>query len=145
MKKSDPDKSIVKNSQEGNDLSNSPLKAMGITSPGEIYQYTLWEEDGQDVLRVYYKRAKGSVLPATKKYKFGRGEHTIVTDSGAPEYAKEKRFSPILQSAIAELDKIVKRADDISEKKQVILDEIVQMEKFVHSKVKELQAQIDEL
>jgi len=123
----------------------SPLKKMGITAPDEISRYTLREENNEDVLRVYYKRKQGSLLPSSKKYTFGRSHKTIITDSGAPEYAKDHEISPILQAVLAELNSIVKQSEDADEKKKAILDEIEHMEKYLCAKVKELRTQVERL
>ena len=145
MKNSDSGKSSKINPHDAEKLSESPLKTMGINKPEEISRYTLRQEDNEDVLRVYYKRRHGSLLPASKKYKFGRTHKTIITDSGAPEYMKDSEISPILQAAIAELNEIVKHSDDAAEHKKAILDEIDHMEKYLCAKVKDLRAQLERL
>ena len=57
-------------------VDNCPtLSEMGITRFHEIASYTLRQEGvDKDVLRVTYKRAKGSLLPYSRKYKFGRSQ-----------------------------------------------------------------------
>lgn len=145
MKKSDTGKSRDGKPHDAEKLSESPLKTMGINNPAEISRYTLRQEDNEDVLRVYYKRRKGSLLPASRKYKFGRAHKTIITNSGAPEYAEDSEISPILQAAIAELNEIVKLSDDAAEQKKAIVDEIEHLEKYLCAKVKDLRTQIERL
>ena len=145
MKKSDSHKSADTQSHDAEKHSRSPLKTMGISRPAEISRYTLRQENNEDVLRVYYKRKKGSFLPASNKYTFGRSRKTIITDSGAPEYAEDSEISPILLAAIAELDKIVKNSNDAAEQKKAILDEIDHIEKYLCAKVKDLRAQVERL
>ncbi|CAA6806443.1 MAG: Unknown protein [uncultured Thiotrichaceae bacterium] len=145
MRKSDLDKSSEKKSNNEECMPDSPLKTMGISCPAEITRYTLRQEDKDDVLRVYDKRAKGSFLPASKKFTFGRSHKTIISDSGKSKYTDEQEISPILQAAIAELDQIVKHSGDVAEQKKVILDDIEHMEKYLCAKVKDLRSQIESL
>ena len=44
------------------------LTEMGITSFDSIKKYTLRQEGEFDILKVYYKREKGSFLPRSKKF-----------------------------------------------------------------------------
>lgn len=145
MKKSDSGKHDKTDPKDAKKLSESPLQRMGITEPELISRYTLREENNEDVLRVYYRKKHGSLLPASKKYTFGRSHQTIITNSGAPVYAKDHIISPILQAALAELDKIVRHTDDAEELKKAVLDEIEHMEKYLCSKIKELRSQVERL
>ena len=65
-------------------LNNYPaLAEMGIVRFHEISHYRLSQEgSSRDVLRVKYKRAKGSLLPHSRTYKFGRSMKTVVADGG---------------------------------------------------------------
>jgi outer membrane protein OmpA-like peptidoglycan-associated protein len=145
MKKSDTDKPAVMGSHAEDNFTDSALETMGITNPSEIIRYTLRQEDNQDVLRVYYRRNKGSFLPTSKKIKFGRTHKTIITDSGTPEYAEQNEISPFLQDAVTQLDEIVKHSKDATELKQEILDELNHIEKYVSSRIKHLRSQVEDL
>ena len=145
MRKPDTQKTGIKGSHDAGSASVSPLETMGISNPSEITRYTLRQEDNEDVLRIYYKRSKGSFLPTSKKYRFGRTHKTIVTDSGKPEYAGEDEISPFLQAAITELDKVVKHSKDAVEHKKAILDEIEHLEKYIGSRIRLLRSQIEVL
>ncbi len=49
------------------------LKEMGITRPHQIAHYSMRiDRYNRDVLHIYYKREKGSLLAASRKYEFGR-------------------------------------------------------------------------
>ncbi len=42
------------------------LVTMGITSFKDVTKYSLRQQGNTDVLKIYYKRAKGSFLPRSK-------------------------------------------------------------------------------
>jgi len=84
------------------------LKDMGITRFHEISNYNLHQEGkNKDVLRVYYKRAKGSLLPYSRKYVFGRSMKTVIADSGTARLETNHEISPFLLKAVSELETIV--------------------------------------
>ncbi len=91
-----------------NDTQYPALSEMGIIRPNEISHYSL-RQDGadKDVLRIIYNRAKGSLLPYSRKYKFGRSQKTVVADGGSSRMAQTYEVSPFLLKAVNELDKLV--------------------------------------
>ena len=121
------------------------LKELGITRPSQISRYSLREEGGEDVLRIYYKRAKGSLLPSSRKYVFGRSHKTIITDSGKPEYALDPQISTILQQVTSELDNIVKHANDNEVLKASLIDDIEHLDRYVSSRIRELRTRIEQM
>lgn len=84
------------------------LSEMGITRFHEVSHYSL-RQDGQDkdVLKVFYKRQKGSLLPESRKYRFGRALKTVVADGGSARMESTYEISPYLLRAVAELDRLV--------------------------------------
>jgi hypothetical protein len=84
------------------------LAEMGIVRFHEISNYSL-RQDGadKDVLRVNYKRAKGSLLPYSRKYKFGRSLKTVIADGGTARMESSYEISPFLLKAVVELDSLV--------------------------------------
>lgn len=129
----------------GSDGLGSALEEMGVGNPAEISRYSLRQENDEDVLRIYYKRGKGSLLPSSRKYRFGRGHRTIITDSGKPEYADDSEISSFLQRAVAELDEIVRNSKDHDVLKAALIDELDHLEKYVGSRVKKLRSQVEQL
>ncbi len=84
------------------------LTEMGIVRFHEISHYSVQQNSrDRDVLRVYYKRAKGSLLPFSRKYVFGRSLKTVVADSGTSRFEDTYEISPFLQRAMTELDTLV--------------------------------------
>jgi len=115
------------------------LSEMGIIRFHEIASYSL-RQDGadKDVLRVVYKRAKGSLLPHTRKYKFGRSMKTVIADGGTSRMEHTYEISPFLLKAVAELDELV--ADnqhepvkpDNSDLKADLLSEINELKQLIN-------------
>ena len=86
------------------------LAEMGVMRVHEISHYTLRENGaGEDVLKLHYRRPKGSILPETRKYTFGRLHRTVVADSGSGRLSAEREVSPRLIEALDELDRLVER------------------------------------
>lgn len=118
------------------------LLEMGINRCDEITHYAL-RQDGKsrDILKVFYKRKKGSVLPERKTFKFGRSAK-MVADSQAPNGSLEVfEISPFLLKAVKELDSIVDGNHSNSDKLKLMLKHIEQLEKdfkFVTAEVKNL-------
>lgn len=121
------------------------LEEMGVRNPDEITYYTLRSEGNDDVLKIRYKRQKGSFLPSSRKYKFGRSSKKVSVDRGKQEFKETYLISPFLQKAIAELDKIVKcKKEDVDRKKELI-SEIVDLEDIMARKLRELRQQVEAL
>lgn len=126
-------------------ITTHQLKEMGINNPFEITGYSLFQVDNEDVLKIHYKRHQGSILPSSRKYKFGRSLKTIVTDSGKPGYEQVYEISPNLQQALTELDGIIASKKDLSDRKKFILEELDSLQQEVTSKFAELREQIESL
>lgn len=111
------------------------LAEMGIKRFHEISHYSLRQDgDRRDILRVNYKRAKGSWLPYSRKYQFGRALKTVVADGGTSRLESSYEISPFLLNAVAELEKLVEHnklnVSDASENTELKAD--------LHKELKEL-------
>ena len=80
------------------------LSEMGIANPGEIDRFSLSTTNYIDSLRIFYKRKKGSLLPTSKRFEFGRSTRTVMTDGGTQTTDIVHDISPFLQKALQELD-----------------------------------------
>ena len=102
------------------------LAEMGVTRFHEISGYALRPDgEGRDVLKIAYRRQKGSLLPESRKYRFGRSLKTVVADGGTARLETTYEISPYLLQAVAELDRLVPRnADAAADPKGAILDEL---------------------
>lgn len=116
------------------------LTEMGITSPGEISSYELFEDIGEeDVLRVRYRRKPGSLLPEIRVYRFRRiGVPAAQTgDKAATE------ISPKLSKAVVELDELLAAHGEVSSLAAQINDAMTAIEMEM-ARVRSLTRQIRE-
>jgi len=111
------------------------LTEMGITNPEEITRYSLQTVNNVDVLRIVYKRKKGTFRASSKKFRFGRAQKMVVSDGGKNKTELVHEISPFVIKATDELREIVKgkhsRADQVS----IILDEINRLEEETHTRI----------
>ena len=104
-------------------MSNYPsLSEMGIQRFSEIKTYTL-RPDGKnrDILKVFYKREKNSLLPKRKTFRFGRSPKML---DGTETY----EISPFLLKATDELDKIIGDKNTTVDKTKLLLQRIEELE-----------------
>lgn len=120
------------------------LSEMGINRCNEITHYAL-RQDGKsrDILKVYYKRKKGSVLPERKIFKFGRSAK-MIADNEAPNGSIEIfEISPFLLRAVSELDSLVDAHKSSNDKLKLMLKHVEQLEKDVKFATEEIKALIN--
>jgi len=118
------------------------LQSMGITSIQDIEKFTLRYEGGHDVLKIYYRREKGSLLPKSKKFKFGRSPKTVLADGGQQTYRQVQEPSLIVLRAMEELEKIVGKQHETKATKEDLIKELEHLEKVVNSKIEQLKTKI---
>lgn len=119
------------------------LQSMGVTSYNDIEKFSLRFENGQDVLKIHYHREKGSFLPKSKKFKFGRSSKTLLTDGGRQNYENVEEPSATLLSAMEELESIVGKQIKAKASKDDLLIELSHLEKVVHNKIDEIKKKIE--
>lgn len=122
------------------------LLEMGINRCKEITHYSL-RQDGKsrDILKVYYKRKKGSVLPERKTFKFGRSSKMLADDAAKSGSTEVYEISPFLLKAVAELDVIVDLHESDIDNVKLILKRIEQLEKDVNFATHELKSLVKSL
>jgi len=118
------------------------LQSMGVTSIQDIEKFTLRFEGGHDVLKIYYRREKGSLLPKSKKFKFGRSTKTVLADGGQQTYRQVQEPSLIVLRAMEELEQIVGRQHEVKVTKDDLVKELEHLEKVVNSKINEIKEKI---
>lgn len=118
---------------------------MGITSFDDIEKFTLRYENSLDVLKVYYRREKGSLLPKSKKFKFGRSTKTVLTDGGQQTYREVKEPSLIVLRAVEELTQLVGKQKELKVTKDDLIKELEHLERVVTDKMAELKEKIGTL
>ena len=125
-------------------MSNYPtLIEMGITSIEDIYKYSLRQEGDNDVLKIYFRRTKGSLLPKSKKFKFGRAVNTHRVDSSTDKYREVSEMSSFLMKAVDELHELVQHEHEVHDVKKRLVDDIDHLEKVMMSKLESIRRDID--
>jgi len=122
------------------------LTEMGVNGFDEIRRYIVRQDKkDRDVLRISYKRKKGSMLPKRKTFRFGRSAK-MINDSSAPGGMTEIfEISPFLQKVMLELDTIVGSSYEERDKVKELLRHIDQLERetmFATAQMRELLKEI---
>jgi len=108
------------------------LSRMGIENADQITRYeTLQKSSRKDVLRIFYKREPGSLLPVRRTYEFGRGLQSDVADSGAPRFEINYEVSPEYLNAIAELDALLENRNSRPARVAHVLEQLDDLQKRV--------------
>ena len=124
------------------------LNKMGIKSVESVDKYTLRHQGDTDVLKIYYKRAKGSLLSRSKKFSFIRGRKNLPLEvRNSKAFEKMANISPQLVMALEELKKLeaTRKEEKPQDPKQKFLADLDHLEKVMNSKMDEIRRQINEL
>jgi len=125
------------------------LGEMKITNPLQIARYsvqTIEHDDVHtDVLRIVYKRKKGSFLPESKRFRFPRIKKTSLEDGGRRKIDTRWEVSPFLQKAVSELDQLL--SEDISKKEniKIITDEMRRLEEDAKIRIEYIRSLIESI
>lgn len=121
------------------------LMQLGINNPNEIDRYSLQTVNNVDILRVVYRRKKGSLLPESKKFRFARTEKIRGADLDARGTWIDYEVSPFIRDVMAELDQIVRTKHDREHKLDLIQEELVHLEEENAHRLAYIRNLIDEL
>lgn len=122
------------------------LASMGVKNPEQIESYTVYQSrEDLDILRLIYKRPKGSFLPITRKYKFGRGGKSQTVDSGTRKTVLIYEISPQLVNATQELDRITETTRSRQQIKEHFRSELKRIQNDFKAETDALLDLIDEL
>ncbi len=121
------------------------LSEMGINNPGEIERFSLNTVNNIDILRVVYKRKKGSLLPASKRFRFGRAAKTVIADSGTRKTEVVHEISPFVQKAVRELEQILDAKDSAVEHAKLVREEVRRLHEEVASRLAYIESLLDEM
>ncbi len=125
------------------------LGEMKILNPLEIARYSVQTVEHDDVhidvLRIVYKRKKGSFLPESKRFRFPRIKKTSLEDGGRRKIDMRWEVSPFLQKAISELDQIL--SEDLSKKEniKIITDEMRRLEEDAKIRIDYIRSLIESI
>ena len=121
------------------------LNEMGINNPGEIDRYSHQFVGNVDILRVVYKRKKGSLLASSRRYRFNRSDELILAEGDSRGAQVRHNISPILRKALSELDSVVNTRSNTLPVREIIRDELKRMKEdnearyaYIESLLKEL-------
>ena len=118
---------------------------MGINNPGEIIRYSLNTVNNIDIVRIIYKRQKGSLRPASKRFEFGRASKTIMTDSGTQKTEVVHEISPFVLKAMNELDDILSTKKSNVEHAKLVKDELKRLHQEMESRLLYIESLIDDM
>lgn len=121
------------------------LTEMGINNPSEIERYSLNTVNHIDILRVIYRRKKGSLLPASKRFEFGRSSKTVMADSGTQTTEIVHQISPFVQKAIKELDGILDNKKSNIEHAKLVKEELQGLHQEMSSRLAYIESLIDDM
>ena len=125
------------------------LGEMKIKNPYEITRYSVQTVEHADyhtdVLRIVYKRKKGSFLPQSKRYRFPRVKKTAIEDSGTRKMDIRWEISPFLQKAISELDQLLSTELSKKENLKIIFDEMKRLEEDARIRLEYIRSLIESI
>lgn len=117
------------------------LTEMDISRFDEISHYTLRQDrKDRDVLKIFYKRQKGSFLPDRKTFRFGRAAKMIADSSASNGSIEVFEISPHVLKVTGELDAIVKQHHSGEDQIKILLKRVDQLENEVQGATEEIRA-----
>ena len=121
------------------------LSEMGIVNPDQIDRYSHETVNNTDILRIVYKRKKGSLLPSSKRFRFQRTDEILLAGGDSRGTQVQHKVSPVLRRALSELDSLVKSKTDRRSKLEVLADEVRRLKEdnaarhaYIESLIKDL-------
>lgn len=120
------------------------LREMKIKRPDQIDRYSVQSVDNTDVLRIVYKRKKGSFLPESKRFRFPRIKKTSLEDSGRRKIDIRWEVSPFLQKAVSELDHLLDAEISKKRRREIILDELRLLQEDAAHRIDYIRSLIEE-
>jgi hypothetical protein len=96
-------------------------------------------------LRIVYKRKKGSLLPTSKRFEFGRASKTILADSGSRKTEIVHVISPFLQKAMNELEGIIGAKKSSIKQAKLVKQELQRLHQDMASRLTYIESLIDEM
>lgn len=118
------------------------LSEMGVKGFNEIKSYSvIQDQKDRDILRISYKRKKGSMLPKRKTFRFGRSLK-MIKDSSTPSGLLDIfEISPYLQNVMLELDSLIGTSNTEKDNVKALKRNIDQLERetlFITAEMKTL-------
>ncbi len=126
---------------------NTPsLTEMGVLNPTQIAGYTtVHVAKDMDVLKIDYRREKGSFLPKHRRYEFKRISKPMPGNELKGADAIRYDISPILSKAISELDALLATNKQTVATKKSLQHELATLNSEMNERIKHLSKMIDSL
>lgn len=122
------------------------LKGVGIANPETIDRYSLRQEAGNDILKIYFQKEKGEFFAKSVKLKFPRQRKRILNEQdGSSSFKDVFEISPNLRVIIDELDNICQQDKTDLDLKRKILSDLRHLEHVVSNKIAEIEADLEKL
>jgi len=124
------------------------LRDIGIRNPETIKRYSLRQEGGKDILKVYFRKTSGKLIGRSSKFKFQR---QIKTVSGGQHNqhiqgtAELSEINPTLHKILKELDSLSLQESSEKELKQQILSDLKHLQSVVDNKIQEIENKLEKL
>lgn len=109
------------------------LSSLGITHPEAIDRYSLREEGGIDILKIYFQRNRGEIFAKSIKCKFAR------------DPADSQEYNAKLASIIKELQTVCYSDQSDVDLQTKILNDLRHLEMVVSNKIAEIERDLKRL
>lgn len=107
------------------------LTDMGVLHPQQIVYFSVNSLEYTDHLRIFYERPKGSLLPASRTYKFPRVQKQLDPGGAADGADVVMESNPALWEAVDELEALLGTRGSKDDLAATILKELQQLEEDV--------------
>lgn len=121
------------------------LKTLGLSNPESIDRYSLRQEAGNDILKIYFRKEKGEFFAKSVKFKFPRQRKALTADPNGANYKEIYEISPNLRNIVDELDSICQQDRADIDLKHKILDDLHHLERVVADKIAEIKSDLEKL
>lgn len=107
------------------------LAEMGVLHPQQIAKFSVNSIAYTDILRIVYERPKGSILPASKTFKFPRIQKSVAAGSDADKTDVVMESDPGLRAALEELQDLTQAKAHKRDVASAILEELRLLEEDI--------------
>lgn len=107
------------------------LTEMGVLHPQHIVYFSVNSLEFTDHLRIFYERPKGSLLPASRAYKFPRVQKQLESGSAPKGASVVMESNPALLEAVGELETLLGKRESKDDLAATMLKELRQLEEDV--------------
>ncbi|AGH81860.1 hypothetical protein PCNPT3_09610 [Psychromonas sp. CNPT3] len=123
------------------------LATISITNTHEIKRYSLRHEGVYDILKIYFKKERGShqIFSRSVKFKFPRQNKKINSDTQPNSFENISEINASLRNIIEELDTLTLQVKTKTDIKSELLEDIKHLETVFNAKINEIEEKIKNL